>query len=278
MKHLLALLSILSVFGLSAQEVKLDTLRLKQILADSTLTLTPLENNGMPHYNFENHRQYYPDSIDTDIPDIVPNSIEIPTPGEAGIISWNNGAAIASGSVTEFPGMMAIESGAISAYQNIGNLTLGVSGMASKYAYFNGLDTQYGLGATIGYRFSPTTSATLFGNYFFGDTPNLNPALGPAMTPAMAGYYNSTRIGGYISHDFSRRWGIDLGAQTYRPLGSNHWEVAPIVAPYIRLNNGQKLGVDVGGILYNVLEHAAGKTFSNPTIAPPRMGLGAIGH
>jgi hypothetical protein len=278
MKCLPLILSLLTFLGLSAQELRVDTLKFKHNLTDTTLVLRPLDNYGMPRYNFENNSRYYPDSIDTSIPDIVPTNIEIPTPGQSAIVSWQNGAAVASGSIQEMPGMMAIESGAISAYQNIGNLTLGVTGEASKYGYFGGLDTQYGVGGFLKYRFNAANSMTLFGNYYFGDTPNLYPQFGPAMTPAMAGYYNSTRIGGFISHDFSQRWGIDLGAQTYQPLGSSHWEVAPIVAPYLKLNNGQKISVDVGGILYNILEHSAGKTISNPTIGPPKLGLGAIGH
>jgi hypothetical protein len=279
MKHLLTIISFFSLFTLSAQEVKLDTLRLRQILTDTTLTLSPIESQIMPHYNFDNNKRNYRDSIDTSIPDIVPTNIEIATPGESNVIKWHNGAAVASGSIQEMPGSMAIESGAITMYQHIGNLTLGIGGDVSKYGYFRGLDTQYGVDAMMNYRFNESTSATLFGDYYFGDTPNLNPHLGAAMTPAQVGYYNATHFGGFISHDFSRRWGIDLGAQTYQPLGSSRWEVAPIAAPYLRLNNGQKIGIDLGGILYELLKNSSGKTINtSPTIAPPKLGLGAIGH
>ena len=44
-----------------------------------------------------------------------------------------------------------------------------------------------------------------------------------------------------------------------------------MVMPYFKLG-GSDIGIDVGGILYNILVNANGGYRSNPTIAPPKFG------
>lgn len=70
----------------------------------------------------------------------------------------------------------------------------------------------------------------------------------------------------------SDRWGVEVGAQAYHSLSSSHWEVVPIVKPYYRINKKATIGIDVGGIVYELLKSARGYSPGNPTIGPP------IGH
>lgn len=86
----------------------------------------------------------------------------------------------------------------------------------------------------------------------------------------MAGYVNIPNFGGYLDYDISGPWGIRLGAQAYHSMSSNHWETQPIVMPYFRISGRNVIGIDVGAILYQILNaRAHGHGPFNPTIRPP---------
>ena len=68
----------------------------------------------------------------------------------------------------------------------------------------------------------------------------------------------------------SSKFGVKAGAQTYRSIMDNSWHTQPMVVPYFRLG-GNDIGIDVGGILYNIFVNANGGKRSNPTIAPPGL-------
>jgi hypothetical protein len=273
MRHLVVtLLTIAAICSTNAQEIATDSLRTK---VESTLHShidTPEASLQKPDRLYNRQATYTPDSIRKMPNGDLPVSIEIESPGLAPLASWNGGDVTASGRIDIMPGMMAVNSGAIALRQRIDNLTLTLSGNAAKYGYYGGILNQYGVSASATYDFNKRYGITLFGEYYTGSTtPNIYPAAGPAMTPAMVGYLNSTNFGGYFNYKLNSHWGINLGAQSYRSLRSNQWEVAPIAEPYYQFNNGKRLGVDVGGILYEILRNSSGKNFGprNPTIGPP---------
>lgn len=190
----------------------------------------------------------------------------VTAPGYAGFHLWKGASAYATGSTTSLPGLMGIESGQVGFTQQIGNLTVSAYASANHYGYFRGMQTYFGFGGSLNYRFSPRLAITVFGSYSTGLTP---------LTPAMAGYMSAPNFGGYVSYDINEHWGVNVGAQATRSLVTNRWEAQPIVEPYYKINGKAAIGVDVGGILYNVLKsHSEQKNGyrSNPTLGPPVGG------
>ena len=193
-------------------------------------------------------------------------------PGVAHISSCRKGYIYATGGIQTMPGLMAINSGSLNIEQNFGNLNVSVYGVATKYGYFHGLQTSYGFGGSLTYKFNEKISATVFGEYHSGIRMH---------NPAMAGYVYIPRFGGYIDYSFSDRFGVELGAQGYQSMMTQRIEAQPIVRPYFRLSKNNKIGIDIGGILYQVLNSRSNKynQSRNPTIGPPVQKLSqAMGY
>ena len=177
------------------------------------------------------------------------------------IAAWRGGEMTAYGQSAAMPGLMGMAEGTVSVSQQMGAFTLTAYGEAVKYGYYRGLDTSWGFGGSLTYTVNDKLSVTLFGNY---STP-----VG-RLQPAMAGYANLPAFGGYVNYNFSSRWGVRAGVRSYRSMLNNHWETVPIVEPYYRINKNASIGVDVGGILYQILRASSGAFGpKNPTIGPP---------
>lgn len=182
-------------------------------------------------------------------------------PGE--IASWYRGGISGFTGSESLPGMMGIEQGRISLYQSVGNFTFTAYGEALKYGFYRGLRTSTGFGGSIGYMLNDNVSFTVFGSYY--TSPG-------SMLPSMAGYTSIPMFGGYADFSLGDRWGVQVGAQSYRSVMTQRWETQPIVTPYFKLSKDTKIGVDVGGILYQLVHNYALKRsrhMPNPTIPPP---------
>ena len=191
--------------------------------------------------------------------DLRPFTVSVPTDGR--IFLWRNGGIFGSGRQESMPGLMAIESGSLIFVQQLGRFTFTAHGDAVKYAYFGGLQTSYGFGGSLSYQFSDRVSMTIFGSYY---TPT------GGMTPAMLGYTSIPNFGGYVDYNFSGRWGVKVGAQAYRSSMTNRIEAQPIVTPYYKISKHAEIGIDVGGILYNVIKNNRNRPSRiNPTKPPP---------
>ncbi len=190
------------------------------------------------------------------------------TPGIAPIYSWDTGSIYASGSTSSIPGAMGIESGAINLRQDFGALSLRLYGGASKYGYFRGLDTRWNFGGEATYRFNDQWSITAFGGYS---------TAGGLPQPALIGYYDTPSIGAFLDYRFARKWGVRMGMRSERSMFSGQWETRPIVEPYFMLG-GQAIGIDVGGILYELLRSKSDRGPHNPTIGPPVQKLSDTFH
>ena len=172
---------------------------------------------------------------------------------------WESGGFYASGSRISMPGLMGRESGALNLFQSFGQLTVNASAGADKYGFFGGLVTSWSLSGDITYTFNDTFSLTVFGSYY---------ATNPYMSAAMVPYVGTSVVGGYLGINFSDHWGVDVGAQSVYQPWRNGWDTRPIMAPYYKFDNGAKLQVDVGGILYELLRDGSSSR-RNPTMGPP---------
>lgn len=182
-------------------------------------------------------------------------------PGE--IASWYRGGISGFTGSESLPGMMGIEQGRISLYQSVGNFTFTAYGEALKYGFYRGLRTSTGFGGSVNYMLNDNVSFTVFGSYY--TSPG-------SMLPSMAGYTSIPMFGGYADFRLGDRWGVQVGAQSYRSVMTQRWEAQPIVTPYFKLSKDTKIGVDIGGILYQLVRSNALKRsrhMPNPTIPPP---------
>jgi len=187
------------------------------------------------------------------------------TPGTATIAGWSDGAFYATGGRTHYTGLMGVEHGALNLTHKFGRFTVNADVNATKYGYFRGLQTAYGFGGSVTYDINEKVSVSVFGSYQTGIH---------AISPAMAGYVSTTAFGGYVDYNADEKWGVRVGAQTYRETDNGPYRTQPIVMPYFRLNKRDVIGIDVGAILYNVLYNNSGNRIfgghpGNPTMAPP---------
>lgn len=142
----------------------------------------------------------------------------------------------------------------------------------NKYSFADRFNT-FGASGSATYDASRNVGFTVFGSYqsspFFG---------GPTSLRAFGGG------GGYMSlKTNNQKWGVDVGAQTFYDPVNHVWRNQPIVMPYYNLN-GQKLGFDFGGLLYQVFRGLSesnnrhhngppvnGGTPATGSAGPPRM-------
>lgn len=183
------------------------------------------------------------------------------------IFRWQTGGLYGSAASVPMPGLMAVESGRLTLEQDLGQFTFSVYSEALKYGYFRGLTSSYGFGGSVTYRASDRLSLTLFGSYYSQTRVQL---------PAVTGYMSIPAVGAYVDYGFSDRWGVKAGVQSYRSMITGRWETQPMVMPYFRISQQHSIGLDVGGILYQIIKSAAydkSDTYSNPTIPPPLMRM-----
>ena len=88
---------------------------------------------------------------------------------------------------------------------------------------------------------------------------------------------STDRYGATMSLDMSDRFGMEVGVQRYYDAMRGRWETVPVAIPYYRFEKF-KLGLDVGGILYELLrnvvfDNRGGDFGGGPTIRPPRFSL-----
>jgi hypothetical protein len=196
-------------------------------------------------------------------------SFASPVPGV--IAGWDGGGIFGFTSMASLPGLMGIESGRLGLFQNFGRFSFTAYAAAEKYGSLNKLDRSVGFGGSLSFQASDQISFTVFGSYY---SPLRDPR------GAEAGYIAIPSVGGYMDYSFNEHWGVQVGAQGYRNSANGHWRTQPIVKPYYRINKSTAIGVDVGGILYNLMYNQRDKSnrrMQNPTVPIPRMGALPVG-
>ena len=187
-------------------------------------------------------------------------------PGLGMIGSWNGGALFSTGSIQHLTGLMGIESGSLNFRQKIGAFTFTLFGTAAKYGFYRGLSTTYGFGGSLTYDINERVGITVFGAYH--SPSGINQA-------SMMGYVDVPVFGGYINWRAGTHWGVKVGMQSYKSIAYGRWEAQPVVMPYYRTSGGAEIGIDVGGILYQVFRSSSGNGWGrpcNPTIGRPDFG------
>lgn len=190
-------------------------------------------------------------------------------PGGAPITGWRGGGLYASGSRSSAAGLMGVETGTLNVSQDIGPLSITAYGTAVKTGFFRGLTTQWGFGGALTYSFSPTVSLTLYGSYYTRAAGVANPGIREVMPVGS--------FGGYIDWRFAGCWGVKVGATAQQSIFSGRHEVRPTVIPYFHLGPGADIGVDVGGILYELLRSKSSYGPRNPTLGPIKPGPPPVG-
>ena len=64
--------------------------------------------------------------------------------------------------------------------------------------------------------------------------------------------FSSSNYGGFVSYDIIPNWGMDFGVRSHTDFPLHKTKTLPIVAPYFQYK-GNKLGIDIGGGLFNLL-------------------------
>ena len=166
------------------------------------------------------------------------------------VVSWYAGLVAASASYATYPGLMSMESGVLSVTHDFGKVVLTGNVMAEKYRTFRGLDTNYGVGGMLTYRIGERFSLNVFGQYYKKSL---------YYSPAALPYVGTSKYGVFADMQFGERFGM-------------RWQTVPIAAPYVKLNNGAKIGLDVGRLLGVMIDNwVNGSRYNdsrNPTMPP----------
>lgn len=161
-----------------------------------------------------------------------------------------------------FPGMGNIGTGSMMLFQDFGRVSLTGSVTGAKYHLDNRLYNSFGVSGQLSYRINDRLTFNAFGGY------QQNGGLYHSM--ATMPYLMRSNYGATMGVQVNDRFSIEMGAQRYYDPYSHKWMTAPILIPQIDIN-GNKIGVDVGGILFQIL-HTLLSDYTNDYQAPGPMG------
>jgi hypothetical protein len=157
-----------------------------------------------------------------------------------------------------FPAMLVRQGATVGVSRTWDKLSFSAFASANRYRTFH-TATQFGLGGSLSYRFSPYVSATAFGSYY-----SVQPFLSMAAFP----YVNSSAYGGYFTLE-NDRYGVDLGVQRRYDSYRREWIVSPILTPKYHFSKKFTIEVPVGEMVRDVLEKLIFERHnSSPTIMP----------
>ena len=160
---------------------------------------------------------------------------------------WDNGRISGFSSHTSYPIIGNINSAGFGVSHNFterfnfsGNLSF------NKYALPQFAYNSYALSGQFSFQFNKNISITTFGNYessrFFNKN-RYNP-------------HSSMNVGSYLTAITNNNvWGVDMGVQRYFNPYQRRWVTIPVFRPFYNLG-GSKLGVDLGGLLYQIFNTA----------------------
>ena len=125
-------------------------------------------------------------------------------------------------------------------------------------------------GASLNYQIADKLSFTAFGNYTFGNVPY-----------ALGNLYGSSGYGGFFTVDMGDHFSLGMGAQHYYNNTTGKWDVAPMIIPTIKINEKVSIGMDVGGLVQELIRNALNKNVEenmgngkfSGTIMPPRQRI-----
>ena len=159
---------------------------------------------------------------------------------------FSNSAILGSGSQSNLIGMGVINTANLTYLHRVNNqLSYTVYVEATKYNIPRNTTQQFGVGGTLDYQITDIVGFHLFANYMYGKNYY-----------AVGNLYGGSGFGGYFTVEMGERFGMGLGAQHYYNANIGRWETDPIVMPYFKLNNGGKIGFDIGGLIKTGIKNA----------------------
>lgn len=242
LKGYLFLLFILQITSLNAQvEVKIDSLNNNGANRQDSLSEIETTKFIRPETIESVRKSVHPFNA-SDIKSLnrLPEShmqLDLSYPQD--LAHWQGGAIYGGNNEEIIHGFGAYRTASAIAYQQLGKLRITGGITVEKFNFYrnigNGIEGQ----VEGTYRFNDNISATAFGR-----VQNM-------------GFFSPYSIityqyGGYFSFNTNNnKWGLDLGAQRYFNPVTRTWTTIPIAMPYYKFQ-GQKLGIDFGGLLYNL--------------------------
>lgn len=112
---------------------------------------------------------------------------------------------------------------------------------------------------TLMYQLSDNVGFKVFGTYDIGNSYGMS----------------TNSYGASMTFDMSERFSLETGVQRYYDDMRGRWVTVPIVTPTYHFKKFD-LGLDVGGIIYEVLRNVVFDRRDNregPTVGPPRLSL-----
>lgn len=173
---------------------------------------------------------------------------------------FDHGVVFGSGGQTSLPGIGRFNDATLS-YRHLFNdkLSFQLDANAMKINMSHITGAAFSTSGTLLYRTSDRVAFKLFGSYDIGNSYGMS----------------TNRYGATMSVDMSDRFGLEMGVQRYYDAMSGRWETVPVMIPYYRFEKFT-LGLDVGGIIYEILRDAVfdkNRGMSSPTIGPPRLHI-----
>lgn len=174
-----------------------------------------------------------------------------------------HGAVFGSGGQTSIPGIGRFNNASLG-YQHIFNdrLSLQLRANAMKINMSRITGQAFSTAGRLTYRASDRVAFNVFGSYDIGNSYGMS----------------TNSYGATMSLDMSERFGMEVGAQRYYDAMRGGWQTVPVVIPYYRFEKF-KLGLDVGGIMYEILRNVVfdkrggGDFGGGPTIRPPKFSF-----
>lgn len=175
-----------------------------------------------------------------------------------GIIKgFENGVFYGSGEQTALPGIGLMNKASLGYMYRFNprwSVQVGVDAMKMNMPFAVG--QSFGTSGAVMYRASDRVAFKVFGSYYRGQTYGME----------------SHSYGASMTVDMSERFSVEMGVQRYYNPLRGGWETVPVVVPCYKFNKFN-LGIDVGGLIYEILHKVViDKDWSkmgNPTLGPP---------
>lgn len=181
------------------------------------------------------------------------------------ILFWTDGYMHGADCFTSMPALGNIQTASVSFTQQIDRFNFSASLHGTKYHLDRSVYNDFGIAGRISYLINSHLSLNVFGNYSHNNIYH---------SMASLPYTGHSSYGSSVTYAPSDRFNVEIGVQRYYDTYSGRWVIAPIVAPKVNIS-GIKLGADIGGLIYQIIQSAVSSSSneyrSNPTIAPPKV-------
>lgn len=258
MRTKIILIFLLCCTAVNAQEeIKTDTLGKENIQKIDSLSDVP--TGLVNHSTFEeithSVHPFRAESISTLNQPLQTSNMELNLYYPTHLAQWQGGILTGGHGEERLYGIGAIRYAGIMASQELGRFKITGNLTVEKFNFYRNVGNELGGYLSGTYTFNRNISATAFGSM-----QNIG-FMGTSLIPAY-------QYGGFFSFTTNNnKWGLDLGAQRYFNPYTRQWTTVPIAMPYYKFGE-QKLGVDLGGLIYNIFINAGENISGGHTIKP----------